>query len=136
MRGGRAGRWSRAARRSLGPGTSTPTLVTDVGAGVRLVDEEQFGTALPIIAYRDLDDALGQANRTHYGLGGSVWTADVARGLELAQRLECGTAWVNQHINTGALAPFGGMKWSGIGRENGRWGLDEFSDLQVLSARL
>ena len=113
-----------------------PTLVTDVGAGVRLVDEEQFGTALPIIAYRDLDDALGQANRTHYGLGGSVWTADVARGLELAQRLECGTAWVNQHINTGALAPFGGMKWSGIGRENGRWGLDEFSDLQVLSARL
>src|SRR5437667_374507 len=113
-----------------------PTLVTDVGEGVRLVDEEQFGTALPIIAYHDLEDALGQANRTHYGLGGSIWTADVARGLELAQRLECGTAWVNQHINTGALAPFGGMKWSGIGRENGRWGLDEFSDLQVLSARL
>jgi len=113
-----------------------PTLVTDVGAGVRLVDEEQFGTALPIIAYHDLDDALAQANRTHYGLGGSVWTADVVRGLELAQRLDCGTAWVNQHINTGTLAPFGGMKWSGIGRENGRWGLDEFSDLQVLSARL
>jgi acyl-CoA reductase-like NAD-dependent aldehyde dehydrogenase len=113
-----------------------PTLVTDVGAGVRLVDEEQFGTALPIIAYRDLDDALGQANRSHYGLGGSIWTADVARGLELAQCLDCGTAWVNQHINTGALAPFGGMKWSGIGRENGHWGLDEISDLQVLSARL
>src|SRR5215470_4282984 len=113
-----------------------PTLVTDVGEGVRLVDEEQFGTALPVIAYRDLDEAVAQANRTHYGLGGSVWTADVARGLELAQRLECGTAWVNQHINTGTLAPFGGMKWSGIGRENGRWGLDEFSDLQVLSARL
>jgi acyl-CoA reductase-like NAD-dependent aldehyde dehydrogenase len=113
-----------------------PTIVTDVGEGVRLVDEEQFGTALPVIAYRDVDDALAQANRTHYGLGGSVWTADVARGEALAQKLECGTAWVNQHMNTGAVAPFGGMKWSGIGRENGKWGVEEFCELQTVSARL
>jgi len=113
-----------------------PTLVTDVGEGVRLVDEEQFGTALPIIPYRHVDDALAQANRSHYGLGGSVWTRDVAAGEALAQRLECGTAWVNQHIDTGAFAPFGGVKWSGLGRENGRWGLEEFGELQVVSARL
>src|SRR5262249_5214071 len=113
-----------------------PTIVTDVGEGVRLVDEEQFGTALPVIPYRDVDDALAQANRTHYGLGGSVWTGDANRGEAIAERLECGTAWVNQHMSVNAKIPFGGMKWSGIGRENGKWGLEEFSDLQVLSARL
>ena len=111
-----------------------PTLVTDVGEGVRLVDEEQFGTALPVIPYRDLDDAFAQANRTHYGLGGSVWTSDVARGEELAQRLECGVAWVNQHASLPPTAPFGGVKWSGIGRENGRWGIEEFCELQVVNA--
>jgi len=111
-----------------------PTIVTDVGEGVRLVDEEQFGTALPVIPYRDLDDALAQANRTHYGLGGSVWTNDVARGEEIAQRLECGTAWVNQHMSMSAKVPFGGVKWSGLGRENGKWGIEEFCELQVVNA--
>jgi acyl-CoA reductase-like NAD-dependent aldehyde dehydrogenase len=114
-------------------GGYAPTLVTDVGEGVRLVDEEQFGPALPIIPYRDVDDALAQANRTHYGLGGSIWTADERRGEELARQLECGTAWVNQHFNVTAKVPFGGMKWSGIGRENGPWGLDEFCELQVVN---
>jgi acyl-CoA reductase-like NAD-dependent aldehyde dehydrogenase len=113
-----------------------PTLVTDVGPGVRLVDEEQFGTALPVIPYRDLDEAIGQANQTHYGLGGSVWTADAARGEVVAERLECGTAWVNQHLQVTPKLPFGGMKWSGIGRENGRWGIEEFCELQVVSTRL
>jgi acyl-CoA reductase-like NAD-dependent aldehyde dehydrogenase len=111
-----------------------PTLVTGVGQGVRLVDEEQFGTALPIIPYRDLDEAFTQANHTHYGLGGSVWTSNVEKGEELAQRLECGTAWVNQHMQLGPTIPFGGVKWSGVGRENGHWGIDEFCELQVVNA--
>ena len=111
-----------------------PTIVTDVGEGVRLVDEEQFGTALPVIPYRDVDDALAQANRTHYGLGGSVWTGDASRGEAIAERLECGTAWVNQHMSVNAKIPFGGMKWSGVGRENGKWGLEEFCELQVVNA--
>jgi acyl-CoA reductase-like NAD-dependent aldehyde dehydrogenase len=109
--------------------------VADLGEGVRLVDEEQFGTALPLVPYRDVDDALAQANRSHYGLGGSVWTRDVRAGEDLARRLECGTAWVNHHMTTGAFAPFGGMKWSGLGRENGRWGIEELSDVQVISTR-
>jgi acyl-CoA reductase-like NAD-dependent aldehyde dehydrogenase len=111
-----------------------PTLVTDVGEGVRLVDEEQFGTALPVIPYRDVDDAVAQANRTHYGLGGSIWTGDLDAGEALAERLECGTAWVNQHLNLSAKVPFGGVKWSGIGRENGPWGLEEFCELQVVNS--
>jgi acyl-CoA reductase-like NAD-dependent aldehyde dehydrogenase len=110
-----------------------PTIVADVDASARLVVEEQFGPALPVVAYRDLDDAVAQANATHYGLSGSVWTSDVVRGTEVARRLECGTAWVNKHMDLGHYAPFGGFKWSGIGRENGRWGIDEYCELQVVN---
>jgi acyl-CoA reductase-like NAD-dependent aldehyde dehydrogenase len=110
-----------------------PTIVTDVAEGVRLVDEEQFGPALPVISYRDVDDAIERANATHYGLSGSVWTRDAARGAELAARLECGTAWVNQHLAILPFTPFGGAKWSGIGVENGPWGLLGFTEIQVVN---
>jgi acyl-CoA reductase-like NAD-dependent aldehyde dehydrogenase len=112
-----------------------PTIVTDARAGMRLVDEEQFGTALPIIKYRHLDDVLGEANRTHYGLGGSVWTSDLARGERLVQELECGTGWVNHHMDLPPFAPFGGCKWSGLGYENGQWGYREFTEMQVVNSR-
>ena len=110
-----------------------PTLVTGIGDGSRLVDEEQFGPVLPIIPVRDADEALERANASHYGLGGSIWTADADRGLELASRLECGTGWVNQHGALTPYAPFGGSKWSGIGYENGPWGLAAFTELQTLA---
>ncbi len=112
-----------------------PTIVTDVGAGIRLVDEEQFGTALPIIKYRNLDDALSEANQTHFGLGASVWSGDVARGERVVQALESGTGWVNQHMDILPNAPFGGCKWSGLGAENGRWGYEEFTEMQVVNAK-
>jgi len=112
-----------------------PTIVTEVGPGIRLVDEEQFGTALPIIKYRNLDDAIEEANKTHYGLGGSIWTSNLARGEELAQRLESGTGWVNHHMDILPNTPFGGCKWSGLGYENGRWGYEEFTELQVVNAK-
>jgi acyl-CoA reductase-like NAD-dependent aldehyde dehydrogenase len=111
-----------------------PTIVADVAEGVRLVDEEQFGPALPVIAYRSLEDAIERANRTNYGLGGSVWSASPERGLEVASQLECGTAWVNQHLALVPFAPFGGAKWSGIGVENGTWGLLGFTEIQTVNA--
>src|SRR5690349_15400466 len=112
-----------------------PTIVTEARPGMTLVDEEQFGTALPILKYNRLEEALEQANRTHYGLGGSVWTGDVARGTELVQELECGTGWVNHHMDITPYATFGGCKWSGLGYENGRWGYDEFTEMQVVNAK-
>lgn len=112
-----------------------PTIVTDVGEDARLVAEEQFGPALPLLSFTRLDDALERANATHFGLSGSVWTSDVARGVAIARELDCGTAWVNQHIALSPTAPFGGAKWSGIGYENGRWGVDSFCQLQVVNAR-
>jgi acyl-CoA reductase-like NAD-dependent aldehyde dehydrogenase len=108
-----------------------PTVLTGAEEGTRIVDEEQFGPALPVIPYRDLDDAVNRANATTYGLSGSVWSADTERAGAVAERLECGTAWVNAHVALGPHQPFGGFKWSGLGVENGPWGLAGFTELQV-----
>jgi len=110
-----------------------PTIVGEVRDGVRLVDEEQFGPVLPVVPYADLDDAVEQANATHFGLSGSVWSSDSVKAEEVAGRLECGTAWVNQHLNVLPHAPFGGAKWSGIGVENGPWGLLGFTEIQTIN---
>ncbi|MFC4913864.1 aldehyde dehydrogenase family protein [Actinomadura gamaensis] len=109
-----------------------PTILAGVADGVRIVDEEQFGPALPVIAYRDLDEAVARANGTHFGLSGSVWGGDADRAAEVAGRLECGTSWVNTHLALGPHQPFGGFKWSGVGVENGPWGLYGFTELQVI----
>jgi acyl-CoA reductase-like NAD-dependent aldehyde dehydrogenase len=110
-----------------------PTILGDVAEGVRIVDEEQFGPALPILTYREVDEAVDRANATMYGLSGSVWSSDTQRAAEVARHLECGTAWVNQHLKMLPNAPFGGAKWSGIGVENGHWGLYGFTETQTLN---
>lgn len=110
-----------------------PTLVTDVKEGVRLVDEEQFGPVLPIIAYRDVEDAIVRANATPMGLGASVWAGNWEKGVSIAQRLESGTVWVNRVFTTHPNAPFGGVKHSGLGRQGGVWGFADVCDLQTLS---
>ncbi len=109
-----------------------PTILAGLSDGTRIVDEEQFGPALPVISYRDVDDVIDRANATHFGLSGSVWGADSDRATEVAGQLECGTAWVNTHLALGPQQPFGGFKWSGVGVENGPWGLAEFTEIQVV----
>jgi acyl-CoA reductase-like NAD-dependent aldehyde dehydrogenase len=112
-----------------------PTILTDAADGTAIVDEEQFGPALPVIAYRDLDETIERANATSYGLGASVWATDTERGEQIARRLEAGSAWVNTHAALAPHLPFGGLKWSGIGVENGPWGYKSFTDMQVLNRR-
>lgn len=120
--------------RPEGPGYFLPyTLLADAKAGMRVVDEEQFGPLLPIIRYTDLDDALAQANSSESGLGGSVWSADASRAAEVAAKLECGTAWVNQHGGIAPHVPFGGVKCSGFGVEFGEEGLQEYTTIQVVN---
>jgi acyl-CoA reductase-like NAD-dependent aldehyde dehydrogenase len=109
-----------------------PTIVADVTDGLRLVDEEPFGPILPVIKYSDIDDAIRRANDNPNGLGGSIWSNDRAKAAQLALRLECGTAWVNEHGAIQPDAPFGGVKQSGIGVEFGRYGLEEYTSIQTL----
>lgn len=108
------------------------TLVGNISDGARLVDEEQFGPILPIIKFSDVEDALRRANRSAYGLGGSVWSGDVTAAQALAQRLECGSTWVNHHGAIQPNAPFGGVKQSGFGTEFGDVGLEEFTSIQTV----
>jgi len=112
-----------------------PTIVTDISDGTRLVDEEQFGPVLPIMPFSSADDAIKRANNTHFGLCGSIWTNDLEQGSKLASQLECGTAWVNQHIGGPGttMSPFGGWKWSGIGRQLGVWGVESYTEMQAIS---
>ena len=116
-----------------GPGFFYPvTIVADATDGMRIVDEEQFGPVLPVIRYNDLDDAIERANALEVGLGGSAWSSDPAKAKAVASRLECGTAWVNNHGAIKPFAPFGGVKASGLGVEFGKLGLEEYTAVQVV----
>jgi len=92
-------------------------------------------TFFPILTYTDIDDAVARANTTDYGLGGSVWTEDAERGMGIAARLECGTAWVNAHMLVEHAVPFGGVKASEMGRELGRHGLEEYLQCKTMYLR-
>ena len=111
-----------------------PTLFADVDNHMRIAREEIFGPVLSVIAYGGGDDdAVKIADDSEYGLSGSVWTADVDRGLAVATRVRAGSFGVNQPYSMDPMAPFGGMKASGIGRELGREGLEGYSELQAVS---
>lgn len=119
------------------PGYFYPlTVVADVSDDMQIVKEEQFGPAIPIIRYKTVDEAIRRANSLDVGLGGSVWGNDPAQAAEYAGRLECGTAWVNQHGTLHPMAPFGGVKCSGIGVEFNVDGLKEYTTVQVVNVAL
>jgi acyl-CoA reductase-like NAD-dependent aldehyde dehydrogenase len=110
--------------RAAGPGYFfAPTILTDVPPDSPVVTEEQFGPVLPVLPYRNLDEAVDAANGTGFGLGGSVWGADLDRAEAVADRLECGTAWINHHAELSLAQPFAGAKDSGVGVAGGPWGL-------------
>ena len=113
-----------------------PTIVADATDDMRLVREEQFGPVLPILKYKDVDDAVRRANDTRFGLCASVWTKDMKRGAEVARRLVAGTVWVNHHVGSEADMPFGGFKESGFGRELGLLGLASYMEPQVIKVPL
>jgi aldehyde dehydrogenase (NAD+) len=108
-----------------------PTLFVDATNDMRIAREEIFGPVLTVLRYRDEDDAIRIANESDYGLAGSVWTADIAHGLQIAAGVRTGTYGINMYtLDIGA--PFGGFKQSGIGREFGAEGLDEYVELQTV----
>ncbi|MFC0686599.1 aldehyde dehydrogenase family protein [Novosphingobium clariflavum] len=113
-----------------------PTIVRDLPDDARLVREEQFGPVLPVQAYDDLDAAVAQVNASEYGLAASIWTGDAERGLAVASRVECGTVWVNRHLDLPWDVPFGGAKQSGIGRQQGVEGMEDFTQPRIVNMAL
>ncbi|WP_413671700.1 aldehyde dehydrogenase family protein [Massilia cellulosiltytica] len=129
----RGGRFLSGGQRRAGKGYFfEPTIVAGLSNGARLVDEEQFGPILPVIKYKDIDEAVRLANDNPNGLGGSVWSNDLALAAEIGKRLECGNVWINDHGAVQPDAPFGGVKQSGIGVEFGKQGLEEFTTIQTV----
>jgi len=110
-----------------------PTLFTDADNGMRIAREEIFGPVLTVIPYRDEDDAVAIANDSDYGLAGAVFTSDTERGLSVAARVRAGSFGVNEGYIMDPLAPYGGLKGSGWGRELGREGLEGFLASQSIS---
>ncbi|MGS2586160.1 aldehyde dehydrogenase family protein [Streptomyces hebeiensis] len=100
-----------------------PTILADVPYDSSVVTEEQFGPVLPVLPYGNIDEAVEAANDTGFGLGGSVWGTDLDRAEAVADRLECGTAWINHHAELSLAQPFAGIKESGVGVAGGPWGL-------------
>ncbi|HEY0959709.1 MAG TPA: aldehyde dehydrogenase family protein [Novosphingobium sp.] len=113
-----------------------PTVVRDLPDDSPLVGEEQFGPIIPILSYDNLDDAIARINASDYGLGGTVWTSDATRGEAVARRIESGTVWVNRHLDLPFDVPFGGAKQSGIGRQQGVEGLEEFTQARIVNVNL
>ena len=117
-----------------GPGYFYPlTVLADCTAEMDVVSDEQFGTVVPIISYKTVDQAVTAANSLEVGLGASAWGNDTEEAAKLAKRLQAGTCWVNRHGVLNPFVPMGGVKQSGIGVEFGEDGLKEYTTVQVLS---
>ncbi|MEQ8935672.1 MAG: NAD-dependent succinate-semialdehyde dehydrogenase [Amphiplicatus sp.] len=110
-----------------------PTVLTDVPAGARLLNEEIFGPVAPIIRFSDQDEAIKAANDTEYGLIAYVYTKDLARGLRVSEALESGMIGLNRGIASDPAAPFGGVKQSGLGREGAHHGILEFLEAKYIA---
>lgn len=103
------------------------TLVDNPPDDARVVVEEAFGPVLPLLKFTDIDDVVARANDTEYGLAGAVWSGDIAQATAIAHRLDTGTVWINQNLQSTPFTPLAGAKQSGFGQENGVAGLLEFT---------
>jgi succinate-semialdehyde dehydrogenase/glutarate-semialdehyde dehydrogenase len=117
-----------------GPGHFfAPTVLDGVDPDARVAREEIFGPVAPVITVADADEAIRRANDTEYGLVSYLYTRDTERALRLAAALETGMVGLNRGLVSNAAAPFGGIKHSGLGREGGREGIDDYLDIQYVS---
>src|SRR5687767_11903190 len=107
-----------------------PTIFTEVENSMTIAQEEIFGPVLSVIKFSDDDDAIRIANDSIYGLASGVWSTDPDRCLETAKRLKAGTVWINDYHLINCIAPFGGYKQSGIGREMAGYGLNEYTEVK------
>lgn len=103
-----------------------PTVLVDIESGMQVAQEEIFGPVASVITFADEEEALELANDVEYGLAAGVWTEDMRRAQQMAEGIQAGTVWINEYRMVAPESPFGGYKDSGLGRENGREGLEEY----------
>ncbi|MET0988299.1 MAG: aldehyde dehydrogenase family protein, partial [Steroidobacteraceae bacterium] len=108
------------------------TLVDNPPDDARVVVEEAFGPVLPLLRFNDIDEVIERANNSEYGLAGAVWSSDIDKAVSIAHRLDTGTVWINQNLQSAPGTPLGGHKKSGIGVENGLAGLLEFTQTKAI----
>ena len=108
------------------------TLIDNPPDDARVVTEEAFGPLLPLMRFSNVDDVIRRANDSRYGLAGAVWSRNVEQAVAIAKRLETGTVWINQNLQSAPHIPFAGQKESGMGVENGVEGLKSFTQLKTL----
>jgi succinate-semialdehyde dehydrogenase/glutarate-semialdehyde dehydrogenase len=109
-----------------------PTVLTDIPVGSPAYQEELFGPVASIFKVANTDEALALANATEFGLGASIWTADLERGAALAANVESGAVFLNALVASHPMMPFGGIKKSGYGRELSRQGILEFVNQKTI----
>jgi aldehyde dehydrogenase (NAD+) len=107
-----------------------PTVFTDVAPASSAATEEIFGPVLAVQRWSDINEVVQRANRSIYGLAGGVWSRDTRNAIEIAKQLRCGTVWINDWHLLSPMAPFGGYKQSGLGREHGIYGLKEYTEVK------
>jgi len=113
-----------------------PTVFADVQDDMQIAREEIFGPVMSVISFKSLDEVISRANRTKYGLAAAVWTRDMKKALAVANGVRAGTVWVNCYNVMDTRSPFGGFKQSGIGRELGEYGLQQYTQVKAVIAKL
>jgi aldehyde dehydrogenase (NAD+) len=113
-----------------------PTVFADVKDEMKIAQEEIFGPVMSIIPFESVDDVIERGNKTMYGLAAAVWTRDISKATAIANGLRAGTVWVNCYDVFDAAAPFGGFKQSGIGRELGEYGLQQYTEVKTVTMAL
>jgi aldehyde dehydrogenase (NAD+) len=113
-----------------------PTVFADVKDDMAIAREEIFGPVMSIIKFRDMDEVVQRANRTEYGLAAAVWTRDIGKAHAIANNVRAGTVWINCYDVFDAAAPFGGFKQSGMGRELGEYGLQQYTEVKTVTVKL
>ena len=113
-----------------------PTVFADVTDDMAIAREEIFGPVMSVIKFRDMDEVVARANRTEYGLAAAVWTRDIGKAHAIANSVRAGTVWINCYDVFDAAAPFGGFKQSGMGRELGEYGLQQYTEVKTVTVKL
>jgi aldehyde dehydrogenase (NAD+) len=113
-----------------------PTIFDNVRDDMKIATDEIFGSVVSVLPFRDVDELIGRANNTYYGLSAGIWTKNIDKAHPFAKHVKAGTVWVNCYHVVDTTTPFGGFKMSGHGRENGETALELYTEMKTVTINL